>query len=135
MRITKSILHDRDLCVLSDLMAQTVHRNPNITAFHPRRGPGDYGSLIESLATCMRSDHCPIHTHYMAAHLVDVNPPTSLRFSSSKPKPATFNKEGWYKDAAKRKLLLSDPASQAKRPSPSTLSLVAHNGSGTQLWV
>ena len=35
-------------------------------------------------------------------------PPPS-RFASTKPKPATLAKEGWHKEAAKRKLFLFDP--------------------------
>ena len=93
VRITKSVLRDRDPCALSDLIAETVRRNPTITAFHLWPIPGDHGSFVESLATRMPSDHARIHSHYMAAHPVDAGPPTSLRFASTKPKPASFSKE------------------------------------------
>ena len=105
-RITKSILRDRDPCALSDLIAETVRRNTDITAFHVRPSGADYFSLLESLSTRLPSDHARIHSHYMTAHPVDAEPPTNLRVASPKPKPATFAKEGWYKEAAKRKLFL-----------------------------
>ena len=109
VRITKSILRDRDPCALSDLIAETVRRNPEITAFHVPPSGADYSSLLESLSTRLPSDHTRIHSHYMAAHPVDAEPPTTLRFASTKPKPATFAKEGWHKEPAKRKLFLFDP--------------------------
>ena len=108
VRITKSILRDRDACTLSDLVAETVRRDPDITAFHVQPSGADYSSLLESLPTRLPSDHARIHSHYMAAHPMDAEPPTTLRFASRKPKPATFAKEGWYKEAAKRKLFLFD---------------------------
>ena len=109
VRITKSILRDRDPCALTDLIAETVRRNPEITAFHVRPSGADYSSLQESLSTRLPSDHARLHSHYMAAHPVDAEPPTTLRFASTKPKLATFAKEGWHKEAAKRKLFLFDP--------------------------
>ena len=81
---------------------------PEITAFHVRPNGADYSSLLESLSTRLPSDHARIHSHYMAAHPVDAEPPTTLRFASTKPKPATIAKEGWHKEAAKRKLFLFD---------------------------
>ena len=36
VRITKSILRDRDPCALSHLIAETARRDPNITAFHTK---------------------------------------------------------------------------------------------------
>ena len=104
--ISKSILRDRDPCALSDLMPEALRRNPDIPAFHVWPSGGDYSSLLESLSTRLPSDHAPIHSHYMAAHPVDAETPTTLRFASTKPKPATFAKEGWYKEAAKRKSFL-----------------------------
>ena len=118
VRITKSVLCDRDPCAPSDLITETVRRNPTITAFHMRPSPGDYGSLVESLVTCMPSHHARIHSHYMAAHPVDANPPTSLRFTSTKPKPGTLSKEAGHKDAAKRKLFLCDPQPSAEETLP-----------------
>ena len=118
VRITKSILRDRDPRALSDLIAETVRRNPEITAFHVRPSGGDYSSLLESLSTRLPSDHARIHNHYMAAHTVDAEPPTTLRFASTKPKPATFAKEGWHKEAAKRKLFLFDPRQSGEETLP-----------------
>ena len=103
VRITKSILRDRDPCALSDLIAETVRRNPEITAFLVRPSGADYSSLLESLSTRLPRDHARIHNHYMAAHPVDAEPPDTLRFASTKPKPATFAIGGWHKEAAKRK--------------------------------
>ena len=108
VRITKSILRDKDPCAFSDLIAETLRRNPDITAFHVRPSGAEY-SLLESLSTRLPSDHTRIHSHYMAAHPVDAELPTTLRFASTKPKPATLAKEGWYKEAAKRKLFLFNP--------------------------
>ena len=99
MRITKSILRDKDPCALSDLIAETVRRNPDITAFHVRPSGADYSALRVSLSTRLTSNHAQIHSDYMAAHPVDAEPPTILRFPSTKPKPATFAKEGWYNEA------------------------------------
>ena len=113
VRITKSILRDRDPCALSDLIAETVRRNPEITAFG-----ADYSSLLESLSTRLPSDHARIHSHYLAAHPVDAEPPTTLRFASTKPKPATFAKEGWHKKAAKRKSFLFDPRQSGEETLP-----------------
>ena len=42
VRITKSIIRVKDPCALSDFIAETVHRNPNITAFHVRPSGADY---------------------------------------------------------------------------------------------
>ena len=86
VRITKSVLRDRDPYVLSDLIAETVHRNPTITAFHLRPTPVDYGSLVESPATCMLRDHARIYSHYMAAHPVDAEP--TLASASPPPSPS-----------------------------------------------
>ena len=86
-----------------------MRQNPEITAFHVRPSGADYSSLLESLSTRLPSDHARIHSHYMAAHPVNAEPLTTLRFASTKPKPATFAKEGWHKKAAKRKLFLFDP--------------------------
>ena len=97
VRITKSILRDRNPGALSDLIEETVRRNPDITAFHVRPTRADYSFLLESLSTRPPSDHVRIHSIYMAAHPVDAEPPTTGRFDSTKPKPATFAKEGWYK--------------------------------------
>ena len=94
--------------MLSDLIAKTMRRNPAITAFHLRPGPGEFGSLVELLATRMPSDHARIHGHYIATHPVDADPPTSLHFTSTKPKPANFKKGALHKDAAKRKLFPFD---------------------------
>ena len=118
VRITKSILRDRDPCALSHLIAETVRRNPEITAFHVRASGADYSSLLESLSTRLPSNHARIHSHYMAAHPVDAEPPTTLRFASTKPKPATFAKEGWHKEAAKRKLFLFDPRQSGEETLP-----------------
>ena len=118
VRIMKSILRDRDPCALSDLIAKTVRRNPEITAFHVRPSGADYSSLPESLSTHLPSDHARIHSHYMAAHPVDVEPYTTLRFASTKPKPAIFAKEGWHKEAAKRKLFLFDPRKSGEETLP-----------------
>ena len=63
VRITKSILRNRDPCALSDLIAGTVRRNPEITAFHVRPSGADYSSLLESLSTRLPSDHARIHSH------------------------------------------------------------------------
>ena len=104
--ITKSIPRDRDPCALSDLIAETVRRNPDITAFHVRPSGADYSSLLESLSPRLPSDHTRIYSRYMAAHPVNAQTPTTLRFVSTKPKPATFANEGWYKEAVKRKLFL-----------------------------
>ena len=73
-----------------------------------RPSGADYSSLLESLSTRLPSDHARIHSHYMAAHPVDAEPPTTLRFASTKPKPAIFAQEGWHMEAAKRKLFLFD---------------------------
>ena len=118
VRITKSILRDRDSCALSDLIAETVHRNPEITAFHGRPSGADYSSVLESLSTRLPSDHARIHSHYMAAHPVDAQPPTTLHFASTKPKPATFAKEGWHKEAAKRNMFLFDPRQSGEETLP-----------------
>ena len=118
VHITKTILRDRDPCALSDLIAETMRRNPDITAFDVRPSGADYSSLLESLSTRLPSDHSQIHSHYMAAHPVDAKPPTTLRFASTKPKPATFAKEGWYKEAAKRKLFLFNPRQSAEDTLP-----------------
>ena len=118
MRITKSILRDRDSCALSDLIAETVRRNPGITAFHVRPSGADYSSVLEALSSRLPSDHARIHSHYMAAHRVDAEPPTTFRFTSTKPKPATFAKQGWYKEAAKRKLFLFDPRQSSEETIP-----------------
>ena len=61
--ITKSILRNRDTCALSDLIADTLRRNPEITAFHVRPNGADYSSLLKSLSTRLPSDHAPIHSH------------------------------------------------------------------------
>ena len=95
-----------------------MRRNPEITAFHVRPSGADYSSLLESLSTRLPSDHARIHSHYMAAHPVDAEPPTTLRFASTKPKPATFAKEGWHKEAAKRKLFLFDPQQSGEETLP-----------------
>ena len=118
VRITKSILRDRDPCALSDLIAETVRRNPEITAFHVRPSGAEYSSLLESLPTRLPSDHARIHSHYMAALPVDAEPPTPLRFASTKPKRAIFAKEGWHKEAAKRKLFLFDPRQSGEETVP-----------------
>ena len=118
VRITKSNLRNRDPCGLSDLIAETVRRNPKITAFHVPPSGADYSSLLESLSTHLPSDHARIHSHYMAAHPVDAEPPTTLCFASTKPQPATFAKEGWHKDAAKRKLFLFDPRQSPEETLP-----------------
>ena len=118
VRITKSILRDRDPCALSDLIAETVRRNPEMTAFHVRPSGADYSHSLESLSTRLPSDHARIHSHYMAAHPVDAEPPTTLRFASTKPKPATFAKEGWHKEAAKRKLFLFHPRQSGEETLP-----------------
>ena len=114
VRITKSILCDTDPCALS----QKVRRNPVISAFHARPSGADYPPLLESLSTRLPSDHARIHSHYMAAHPVDAEPPTTLRFASTKPKPATFTKEGWCIEAAKRKLFLLDPRQSGEETLP-----------------
>ena len=139
MRIIKSILRDRDPCALSDLIAEMVRRNSEITAFHVRPSGADYSSLLESLSTRLPSDHVRIYSHYMAAHDVDAEPPTTLRFASTKPKPATFAKEGWHKEAAKRKLFLFDPRQSGEETLP-IYSLSSHsawewNGDGPGLVV
>ena len=118
VRITNSILRDRDPCALSDLIAETVRRNPEITAFHVRPSGAAYSSLLESLLTRLPSDHARIHSHYLAAHPGDAGPPTTLRFASTKPKPAIFAKEGWHKEAAKRKLFLFDPRQSGEETLP-----------------
>ena len=118
VRITKSILRDRDPCALSDLIAETVRRNPGITAFHVRPSGADYSSLLESLSTRLPSDHARIHSHYMAAHPVDAKPHTTLHPASTQPKPATFAKEGWYKEAAKRKFFLFNPRKSGEETLP-----------------
>ena len=118
VRITKSILRDKDPCALSDLSAETVLRNPDITAFRVRPIGADYSSLLESLSTRLPSDQTRIHNHYMAAHHGDAETPTTLRFASTKPKPATFAKEGWYKEAAKRNLFLFDPRQSGEETLP-----------------
>ena len=105
-------------CALSDLIAETVRRNPEITAFHVRPSGADYSSLLESLSTRLPSDHAWIHSHYMAAPPVDAEPPTTLRFASTKPKRATFAKEGCHKEAAKRKLFLFDPRHSGEETLP-----------------
>ena len=79
VRITKSLIRDRDPYALSNLIEETLRRNPNITAFHVRHGGADYSSLLESLSTRLPSDHAQIHSHYMAAHPVDAEPLTTLR--------------------------------------------------------
>ena len=131
VRITKSILRDRDPCALLDLIAETVRRNPEITTFHVRPSGADYSSLLESLSARLPSDHTRIHSHYMAAHLVDAEPPTTLRFTSTKPKPTTFAKEGWHKEAASGSCFSSIRGSPLRRPFPSTRSPVAQRGNGT----
>ena len=100
VRITKSILRDRDPCALSDLIAETARRNPDITAFHVRPGTADYSCLLESLSTHVPSDHAPIHSYYMATHPVDAETPTTLRFAATKPQlrrpivpPIVFSKK------------------------------------------
>ena len=139
VRITKSILRDRDPCALSDLIAETVHRNPEITAFHMRPSRADYSSLLESLSTRLPGDHAQIQSHYMAAHPVDAEPPTTLHFASTKPKPATFAKEGWHKEAAKRKLFLFDPRQSGEETLPiyslSSRSAWELDGNGPRLTV
>ena len=95
VRITKSILRERDPCALSDLTEETVHRNPIIAAFHVRPSGADYSSLLESLSTHLPNDHARIHIHYMTGHPVDAKTPTTLRFACTKPKPATIAKQGW----------------------------------------
>ena len=74
--------------------------------------------LLESLSTRQPSDHARIHSHYMAAHPIDAEPPTTLHFASTKPKPATFAKEGWHKEAAKRKLFLFYPRQSGEETLP-----------------
>ena len=64
--------------------------------------------MLASLSTRLPSDHALIQSNYMAAYPVNAKTPTTLRITSTKPKPATFAKEGWYKEAAKRKLFLFD---------------------------
>ena len=139
VRITKSILRDRDPCALSDLIAEIVRRNPEITAFHVRPSGADYSSLLESLSTRLPNDHARIHIHYMAAQSVDAEPPTTLRFASTKPKPATFAKEGWHKEAAKRKLSLFDPRQSGEETLPiyslSSRSAGERDGDGPGLTV
>ena len=103
VHITKYILRDRDPYALSDLIAETVRHNPDITAFLVRASGADHTSLPESLSFHLPSRHAQIHSHYMAAHPLDAETPTTLRFASTKPNPATCAKEGWYKEAAKRK--------------------------------
>ena len=118
VRITKSILRDRDPCALSNLIAVTSRCNPEITAFHVRHSGADYSCLLESLSTRLPHDHARINSHYMAAHPVDAEPPTTLRFASTKRKPATFAKEGWHKEAARRKLFLFDPRQSGEETLP-----------------
>ena len=67
----------------------------------------------------------------MAARPVDAEPPTTLGFASTKPKPTTFAKEAWHKEAAKRKLILFDPRQSGEETCPSTRSPVAQRGNGT----
>ena len=83
-----------------------------------RPSGADYSSLLESLSTRLPSDHARIHSRYMAAHPVDAEPPTTLRFASTKPKLAIFAKEGWHKEAAKRKLFLFDPRQSGEETLP-----------------
>ena len=109
VRITKSILRDKDPSTHLDIIAETMRHNPNITAFHMRPSGAEYSSLLGSLSTRLPSDHARIHRHHMAAHPVDAETPTTLRFTSTKPKPAFFAEKGWYKGAAKRKLFLFVP--------------------------
>ena len=75
----------------------------------------------------------------MAAHPVDAEPPTTLRFASTKPKPATFAKEGWHEEAAKRKLFLFDPRQSGEDTLPiyslSSLSAWEWDGDGPRLTV
>ena len=125
VRITKSILRDRDPCVLSDLIAETVRRNPTITTFHLRPTPGEYGSLVESLAICMPSNHAHIHSHYMAAHPVDADPPPPASASPppSPSPPPSARRRGSCSS--------STPGNPGRGPSPSTLSPPVPNGSGT----
>ena len=130
VRITKSILRDRDTCVLCDLMAQTVHRNPKITAFHPRPNPGDYSSLVESLATCMPRAHSRFNTHYMAAHRWMLSPPPASNSPATSAKPATFKRDS-TRTRSRGSCSSSIPGDLVKRPSPSIPFLVADNGSGT----
>ena len=116
-----------------------MRRNPEITAFHVRPSGADYSSLLESLLTRLPSDHARIRCHYMAAHPVDAEPPTTLRFASTKPKPATFTKEGWHKEAAKRKLFLFDPRQSGEETLPiyslSSRSAWEWDGDGPRLTV
>ena len=87
-------------------------------------------SLLESLSTRLPSNHARIHSHYMAAHPVDAEPPTTLRFASTKPKPATFAKKGWHKEAAKRKLFLFDPRQSGEE----TLRIYSLSGRSAWEW-
>ena len=95
-----------------------MRRNPNITAFHVRPSGADYSSLLEFLSTRLQSDHARIRGYYMAAHPVDAEPPITLWFASTKPKPATFAKEGWYKEATKRTLFLFNPRQSGEETLP-----------------
>ena len=95
-----------------------MRHNPDITAFHVRPSEADYSSLLESLSDRLPSDHARIHSHCMAAHPMDAEPPTTLLFASTNPKPATFPKEGWYKEAAKRKLFLIHPRQSGEETLP-----------------
>ena len=131
VRITKSILRDREPCALYDLIAERVRRNPDITALHVRPSGADYSSLLESLSTRLPSDHARIHSHYMAAHPVDAEPPTTPRLCSTQPKPATVAKEEWHKEAAKRKLFLFDPRRSGEETLPIYSLSCAQRGSGT----
>ena len=103
---------------------------PRDTAFHVRPSGADYSSLLESLSTRLPSDHARIHSHYMVAHPVDAEPPTTLRFASTKPKRATLAKEGWHKEAAKRKLFLFDP----RQSSEDTLPIYSLSSRSTWEW-
>ena len=95
-----------------------MRRNPDITAFHVRPSGADYSSLLESLSTHLPSDHARIHSQHMAANPVDAEPPITLRFASTKPRPATFTKERWYKETAKTKLFLFDPRQSGEETLP-----------------
>ena len=110
VRITKSMLCDKDPCVWTDVIAEKVRRSPNITAFHVQPTLGDYGSFVDSLATRMPSDHSRIHTHYMAAHPMDADPPHQPLLRLHRPQTRHFQQGGLVQGRGEEEVVLLQPS-------------------------
>ena len=127
---------DRDPCALSDLIAETVRRNPEITAFHVRPSGADYSSLLESLSTRPACPACPATTPgstaitWLLTLWMPSRPPPSASLPRSPSLPLSPRRGGTTRQPSGSSSS-SIRGSPVRRPCPSTRSPVAQRGNGT----